>query len=227
MSVVAALAVMTVSTLAAAGPASAAAGHYRAAATAAAPGPAVRHARGTGTRPSVTHRASRARTVTLATLVRGVAVRTRPSPSAQLTTRLRQRGTRVAVRCYTLGTRVAGNPVWYQLSSPVRGYVTSYYLSSHHDPARGLVRCAAAAFRRIYHTLVAGVHIRYWPTTLATRLTTLGRMGSKVTVNCYVLGQKVSGDSVWYHSTRPVAGFLAGANLNTGRDPAYKIPACW
>ena len=56
---------------------------------------------------------------------------------------------------------------------------------------------------------------------------TLGRMGSRITVNCYVMGQKSGGDPVWYHSTRPKAGFVSGSLLNTGRDPAYKVPACW
>jgi hypothetical protein len=182
------------------------------------PASAQRAARGQG---------ERARTVTLATLVRGVAVRSKPSPAAKLAGRIRDRGTEVTVQCYTSGARVAGNPIWYQVSRPLRGFVTSYYVNSHEDPAAGVGRCAAQPFSRTYHTLVRGVHIRYWPTTRARRLATLGRMGSKVTITCYVSGQRVDGDSVWYHSVRPLAGFVAGTNLNTGRDPAYRIPACW
>ena len=137
------------------------------------------------------------------------------------------RGARVTVQCYAQGARVAGNPIWYQVSRPLRGYVTSYYINSHDDPASGVARCAVRPFSRTYHTLVAGVHIRYWPTANSTRLATLRRMGSKVTVNCYVQGQKTSGDVVWYHAVRPEAGFVSGSLLNTGHDPAYKVPPCW
>lgn len=172
------------------------------------------------------HRA-RARSVTLTTLVAGVAVRTKPALGSRVIARIRKRGTRVTLQCYARGTRIAGNPIWYRLSRPLRGYVTSYYMNSHKDPVAGVARCASGPFGRTYRTLVSGVHIRYWPTAAATRLATLGRPGSKVTINCYVHGQLVSGDAVWYHVIRPVAGFVAGAHLNTGRDPAYKIPACW
>jgi hypothetical protein len=165
--------------------------------------------------------------VTLTTLVGGVAVRGKPSLTAGVTGRIRKSGTRVTIACYARGARIAGNPIWYRLSSPVRGYVTSYYMDSHYDPVAGVARCAPALFSRTYHTLVPGVHVRYWPTALATRLATLGRAGSKVTVTCYVIGQRVSGDAVWYHVTRPVSGFVAGNHLNTGRDPAYQIPRCW
>jgi hypothetical protein len=165
--------------------------------------------------------------VTLATLVAGVAVRAKPDVTAQLKGRIKTGGTKVTVQCYAHGSRVAGNPVWYRLASPLRGYVTSYYLDSHYDPVAGVTRCTSPPFSRTYHTLVAGVHIRYWPTAFATRLATLGRMGSKVRVTCYVLGESVTGDDVWYHVTRPISGFVSGSHLNTGHDPAYQIPSCW
>jgi hypothetical protein len=176
-------------------------------------------------------------TVTLRTLVSRIRVRSEPATTAKVTGTIKRSGTRVTISCYSRGDRVAGNPVWYQLARPVKGFVTSYYIDSHYDPVSGVTRCAAVrhrqarvakpTFRRMYRTLVKGVHIRYWPTTTATRLATLGRVGSTVTVNCYARGQKISGDVIWYHVTRPLAGFVAGLNLNTGEDPAYGIPACW
>ncbi len=192
-------------------------------------------------RPAVHHRlAGRRRgdtTVTLQTLVARIRVHSEPAIGAKVTGTIRRPGTRVTISCYSRGARVAGNPVWYHLSRPVKGFVTSYYMDSHYDPVAGVARCAAVkhrdpkpatpAFRRMYRTLVKGVHIRYWPTTTATRLTTLGRVGSTVTVDCYAIGQKISGDVIWYHVTHPLAGFVAGLNLNTGQDPAYGIPACW
>jgi hypothetical protein len=225
MCAIAMLTAMTAVTAGLAGPASA---QPRSGAARSAPQhPLAAHGRVAPVRPAARSRGDRTRTVTLATLVRGVAVRSEPSPAAKLAGRIRDRGTRVTVQCYISGARVAGNPIWYRVSRPLHGYVTSYYINSHEDPAAGVGRCATRSFSRTYHTLVRGVHIRYWPTIRAQRLATLGRMGSKVTVNCYVTGQRVNGDSIWYHSVRPLAGFLSGTNLNTGRDPAYRIPACW
>jgi hypothetical protein len=100
-------------------------------------------------------------------------------------------------------------------------------MDSHYDPVRGVSRCQAAPFSRTYRIIVKGVHIRFWPTAFATKLATLGRVGSTVTVNCYTYGEDISGDRVWYHVTRPMSGFVAGSHLNTGRDPAPGIPACW
>jgi hypothetical protein len=202
---------------------------------------AVHHRLTVHHRPAVHHQQARHRraatTVTLHTLVARIRVHNAPATRAKVTGTITRSGTRVTVSCYSRGDRVAGNPVWYQISRPVKGFVTSYYMASHYDPVAGVTRCAAVkhrdpkaskpAFRRMYRTLVKGVHVRYWPTTTATRLATLGRVGSTVTVNCYVNGQKISGDVIWYHVTNPLAGFVAGVNLNTGEDPAFGIPACW
>jgi hypothetical protein len=173
------------------------------------------------------HHVSRTRAVTLTTLVRGVAVRSKPTSASKLAGRIKERGARVTVQCYAPGARFAGNPIWYLVSKPLRGYVTSYNINSHEDPASGVARCADTKFSRTYHTLVRGVHIRSWPTSTSTRLRTLSRMGSKVTITCYVTGQKTGGDSIWYHTVRPLAGFVSGSLLNTGHDPAFKVPACW
>lgn len=173
------------------------------------------------------HHVSRTRAVTLTTLVRGVAVRSKPTSASELAGRIMERGATVTVQCYAQGARFAGNPIWYRVSKPLRGYVTSYYINSHRDPASGVAQCTDTTFSRTYHTLVRGVHIRSWPTSTSTRLRTLSRMGSKVTITCYVRGQKTGGDSIWYHTVRPLAGFVSGSLLNTGHDPAFKVPACW
>jgi hypothetical protein len=207
-------------------------------------GPAAPASAAVHHQPAVHHRQTSHKradtTVTLKTLVARIRVHTAPATKAKVTGTITRSGTRVTVSCFSRGDRVAGNPVWYQLSRPVKGFVTSYYLASHLDPVAGVTRCAVVkhkdpksakpakpAFRRMYRTLAKGVHVRYWPTTTATRLATLGRVGSTVTVNCYVNGQKITGDVIWYHVTKPLAGFVAGVNLNTGEDPAFGIPACW
>ncbi len=167
------------------------------------------------------------RAVTLRTLVAKVQVHSGPTFSSRVTARIMRPGTAVKIDCYAEGSRLAGNPIWYRVSKPVLGYVTSYYMDSHYDPMAGVARCKAQRFSRTYHVLVSGVHIRFWPTASSARLRTLGRVGAKVTVNCYTLGQSIQGDRVWYHVTRPIGGFIAGSHLDTGRDPAHGIPACW
>ena len=166
------------------------------------------------------------RVVTLTTLERNVRVLSAPAGGAAVLGHIASSGTPVTVDCYVYGSRVAGNPVWYRVSRPVRGYVTSYYLDSHYDPVRGVRQCPALQFRRTYHALVVGVHIRYWPAAYAQLLGTLGRVGASVSVNCYTYGQDIQGDAIWYHVVRPRAGYVAGLHLNTGRDPAPGVPRC-
>jgi hypothetical protein len=60
----------------------------------------------------------------------------------------------------------------------------------------------------------------------ATTIVRLGPAGTKVTVNCFVVGKPVFGDSVWYHIVKPASGFVAGFYLDTGRDPAPGIRHC-
>jgi hypothetical protein len=226
MSAITMLVAMTMTALGTAGAASAAT-YFKPAAR---HGVAAHHRSAVHRKAALHHKSSGRRAyanVTLATLVAGVAVRAKPQVTAQLEGRIKTSGTKVTVQCYARGSRVAGNSVWYRLATPVRGYVTSYYLNSHYDPVAGAARCTTPPFSRTYHTLLAGVHIRFWPTAFATRLATLGKMGSKVRVTCYVLGESVSGDDVWYHVSKPVSGFVSGSHLNTGHDPAYQIPSCW
>ena len=168
--------------------------------------------------------AHRGSAVSLRTLVRHVNVRSEPSNHARIVGTIRKSGTVVAIACYAMGTSVAGNPVWYRISAPVNGYITSYYTTTHLDPAAGVAKCRS--FSRPYHTVVKGLHVRTRPTTAAKITTVLGKVGTKITVNCYSRGQDISGDPIWYHIVTPRAGYVAGLNLDTGYDPAAGVPAC-
>ena len=162
--------------------------------------------------------------VSLRTLVDRVHVRSAPTRHAHIVGTIRKSGTAVAVSCYTMGSSVAGNPVWYRISAPENGYITSYYTATHLDPVAGVSRCKA--FSRPYRTVVKGLHVRVKPTTRSKILVTLGQVGTRVMVNCYDSGQAVSGDAIWYHLTAPKSGYVAGLNLNTGADPASGVPRC-
>ena len=162
--------------------------------------------------------------VSLRTLVDHVRIRTAPRNHAHIVATISKSGTAVAVSCYTMGTSVAGNRVWYFITAPAAGYITSYYTATHLDPAIGVSKCKS--FSRPYHTVVKGLHIRTAPTTASKILATLSRVGTRVTVSCYTVGQNVTGDAVWYHTVRPTAGYVAGLNLDTGTDPAPGVPKC-
>jgi len=75
------------------------------------------------------------------TLVNGLAVRKAPSPSAARRAALGPAGTKVTVRCYTIGQPVGGDHVWYRITAPRAGLVAGFYLSTGRDPATGILRC--------------------------------------------------------------------------------------
>jgi Bacterial SH3 domain len=166
------------------------------------------------------------RSVTLRTLVNHVNVHSGPSLNSRVVGRVWKRGTKVAVNCFATGGRVAGNPVWYHVAKPRSGYITSYYTDTHYDPVAGLGSCAVRSFSRTYHVLLPGVHIRSAPTAFLSIVRTLDRVGTKVTVNCWVAGEDISGDAIWYHTIAPDRGYVAGEHLDTGHDPAYGVPRC-
>jgi hypothetical protein len=166
-------------------------------------------------------------TLTMRTLVRHINVRGGPSVGSRIVGHTGSAGSRVVVSCYAEGTEVAGNPVWYHLAKPVRGYITSYYTDTHTDPVRGLAKCGTKpVFRRYYHTLGKNLHLRALPRTSGTAVAATGGLGSVVTVTCFTYGQKVGGDRVWYRTLTPERGYIAGRHLDTGHDPAPGVPRC-
>jgi hypothetical protein len=197
------------------------------AASASAGSPATDAALVTATAPaSATPAAARRiRFIMLSTRVRGLHVRTRPSNRSPLVAKLGKRGTRVTITCWTTGTSVVGNTVWYHLSGPRKGYVTSYYINNRTAPYPGLARCKGP-FRGHYRSRTAGVRVRTGPGAKFRVVHKLGRAGTRVTVTCWTRGEAIWGDHAWYHLSSPRRGYTAGFHLNTGRDPAAGVPRC-
>jgi hypothetical protein len=164
--------------------------------------------------------------VMLRTLVPNVAVHSSPSKKSSVTGVIKRRGTAVTIACYRNGVPVGGNSVWYLLASPVAGYVTAFYMNTHVDPVSGVGRCGVVRFSRVYHTLTPHLHIRGGPGRNYRTVFKLGGVGSYVRVTCFAYGGSVYGDPVWYHTTRPVGGWVTGFYLNTGQDPAPGVPHC-
>ena len=156
----------------------------------------------------------------------GLHVRKAPTTAAPAVAVLGPRGTEVTVNCFALGTSVFGDSVWYHILKPATGFVSGFYLNTGRDPAAGIPACSRHRHGHVFHTLAHGLHVRTAPTTTATTVVRLGPAGTKVTVNCFVVGKPIFGDSVWYHIVKPAHGFVAGFYLDTGRDPAAGIRHC-
>lgn len=133
---------------------------------------------------------------------------------------------RVSVMCWTSGAYYKDTPIWYEISAPTAGYVSSFSLVAHFAPAVGLPHCLSPAFREGFNTLVARLRIRSAPSTSASITAHLGHLGSRVKLNCYVRGTAVLQDRIWYHVIAPRAGYVSGRLLNTGGDPAPGVPRC-
>jgi hypothetical protein len=88
------------------------------------------------------------------------------------------------------------------------------------------VAAEAPARTHVYRTLVTGLAVREAATTASLKRAVLGAAGTKVRVRCFVVGQPVGGDNIWYMITSPHAGLVVGFYLNTGSDPALGIPSC-
>ena len=75
------------------------------------------------------------------TLHTGLRVRKRPSTSAKIVDVLGAVGSKVRVNCFTHGSTVFGNNVWYHIVKPHNGFVAGFYLGTGGDPAAGIRRC--------------------------------------------------------------------------------------
>jgi hypothetical protein len=75
------------------------------------------------------------------TLHTGLRVRKRPSTSAKIVAVLGAVGSKVTVNCFTRGSTVLGDNVWYHIVQPRDGFVAGLYLATGGDPAVGIRHC--------------------------------------------------------------------------------------
>jgi hypothetical protein len=75
------------------------------------------------------------------TLHTGLRVRKRPSTSAKIVAVLGAVGSKVTVNCFTRGSTVSGDNVWYHIVQPRDGFVAGFYLATGGDPAAGIRHC--------------------------------------------------------------------------------------
>lgn len=60
-------------------------------------------------------------------------VRAEPTTSSPVVATIPEVDTGVRITCHTRGEAVRGDTVWYLIESPVRGYVTNYYVRTSGD----------------------------------------------------------------------------------------------
>jgi hypothetical protein len=75
------------------------------------------------------------------TLHTGLRVRKRPSTLAKIVAVLGAVGSKVTVNCFTRGSTVFGDNVWYHIVQPRDGFVAGFYLATGGDPAAGIRHC--------------------------------------------------------------------------------------
>jgi hypothetical protein len=75
------------------------------------------------------------------TTIPGLHIHSGPSTSSRANGTLGQAGSAVDVRCWTRGEAVHGHTVWYRVSRPSAGYVTSYFVDTGGDGLAGTPAC--------------------------------------------------------------------------------------
>jgi Bacterial SH3 domain len=75
------------------------------------------------------------------TLHTGLRVRRRPNTSAKVVDVLGVVGSKVTVNCFTHGSTVLGDSIWYHIVKPRDGFVAGFYLGTGGDPAAGIRHC--------------------------------------------------------------------------------------
>ncbi len=149
-----------------------------------------------------------------------------PDMHGKIQGKISSAGTTVGVTCWTTGTSYKNISVWYQVTGPIAGYVPAFNLAAHFSPAARVPHCLVPAFKFRYYSLEANLHIRTSPSISASISGLLGKMGSRVVINCFTPGTPVFGDPVWYRTQSPATGYVSGRLLNTGGDPAPGVPRC-
>ena len=71
--------------------------------------------------------------------------------------------------------------------------------------------CAAAC----QSSTVSGLNIRAEPTTASPVIGNVGSAGTAITVDCFVRGESIHGDTVWYRITSPDSGYVTDYYVST------------
>jgi hypothetical protein len=87
--------------------------------------------------------------------------------------------------------------------------------TSSHDSTPLTTRVRHAAIRSMAST-----------SSESATVDTVHKKGSEVDVECWVKGETVRGDRVWYRTTAPKTGYIAGADLAIDHEPSAGVQPC-
>lgn len=62
---------------------------------------------------------------------------------------------------------------------------------------------------------VSGLNIRSEPTTASPVIGNVGSAGTAIMVDCFVRGESIHGDTVWYRITSPDSGYVTDYYVST------------
>lgn len=87
----------------------------------------------------------------------------------------------------------------------------------------------ASASPQYFKTVGTDVHIRKCAATTSpcSVVKTLPAAGTQVHAICWVVGESVYGDNIWYEVDSPAHGAIAGYWINSGTDPNPKLTHCY
>jgi hypothetical protein len=162
----------------------------------------------------------------LPTLFEMTRVYSTPAMRSDVRGKVTSSGTGVDVACWTSGSNYKNSTVWYQITSPMAGYISAFNLAAHFAPAAHVPHCLLPSFHARYFSLERDLHIRKGPTISSDVSGLLGNIGSMVVVTCYKKGTAIFNDKIWYRTKSPDPGYVSGRLLNTGHDPAPGVPHC-
>lgn len=84
---------------------------------------------------------------------------------------------------------------------------------------------ALALLAACARTSIPGLAVRAEPTTAAPIVATIPESGTPVRVKCWVRGEVVSGDPVWYRIASPQDGWVTNYYIHSNGDHA-NAPSC-
>ncbi len=75
-------------------------------------------------------------------------------------------------------------------------------------------------------TSIAGLNVRAEPTTDSAVVASIDRVDTHIGIDCFVYGEPVHGDPVWYRIDRPHSGYVTNYYVDTGGDGLAGTLSC-
>ncbi len=75
-------------------------------------------------------------------------------------------------------------------------------------------------------TSVSGLNVRAEPTTASPVVASIDRVETGVGIDCFVYGEQIHGDPVWYRIDRPHSGYVTNYYVDTDGEGLAGVPSC-